>query len=127
VEYFGPWLRQQLKRRDWKQKDLADRAGVSTGAVSEWVNGHRRPEPPSCDRIADALGLPWDVVLAKAGHRERVEQTPDQELRGELKGVIDRLSVVQLETVRPMLLGLYRESRRDRLREGDDGAEAEGA
>ncbi len=63
------WLRQELRRRKWKQADLARRMNASTGAVSQWVNGIRVPLPESCERLADVLGADVDYVLALAGHR----------------------------------------------------------
>jgi transcriptional regulator with XRE-family HTH domain len=66
---FGRWLQAQMRRRDWSQADLAQQVKASTGAVSMWARGLRKPDPDSCERIADALGLDVDLVLTMAGHR----------------------------------------------------------
>ena len=66
---FGAWLQWQLDRREWSQSDFARKAGVSTGLVSNWVSGVRRPSPASVDKIADALMIDVDDVLMRAGHR----------------------------------------------------------
>lgn len=116
-EYFAPWLRRQLARRDMLQADLARRMNASSGMVSMWARGVRRPSPESCERIADVFGMQWDEVLAVAGHRQRDEKDPNDALRDELKSIIDRLPSPQLATVRPMLLGLYQDTRRERLKE----------
>src|SRR3954447_22795450 len=63
------WMRQELKRRDWTAADLARRSGIGTGRISEWMSGHRRPSPASCNVLADAFGVDPDVVLAVAGYR----------------------------------------------------------
>lgn len=62
-----------MDRRDWRQVDLAKRADISTTSVSHYLNGNRIPDPVTCDRIADALAVDRDLVLALAGHRP-----PDQ-------------------------------------------------
>ena len=63
------WIRQQLAKRDWTAADLARRTGVGTGRISEWMSGHRRPNPASCIVLADAFDVDLDDVLAVAGHR----------------------------------------------------------
>lgn len=66
---FGPWLRRQLARREMKQADFARRAGASPGMVSGWINCKRLPNHESADRIADALAVDRDDVLALVGIR----------------------------------------------------------
>lgn len=75
TETFPQWLQRQLDRREWRQVDLARRADVSGTSVSHYLNGNRIPDPMTCDRIADALAVDRDLVLALAGHRP-----PDQPL-----------------------------------------------
>lgn len=80
VVTFGTWLGQQLKRHEWTQADLARKSGLTQGRISDWLNDKRRPNPASCDKLADALGESVDVVLAMAGHRPHAydQDTPDQ-------------------------------------------------
>jgi transcriptional regulator with XRE-family HTH domain len=67
---FGRWLADELDRRDMTQADFARKVGASTGRVSEWLSGKRRPSPESLDRISDALpGVNLDYLLSIAGHR----------------------------------------------------------
>lgn len=66
---FAAWLHRQLQRREWNLSDLGRKADVKPSVVSRWSRGERVPSPESCERIADALGLPLDEVLAAAGHR----------------------------------------------------------
>lgn len=66
---FGDWLAYQLKRRDLSQTDFGTLVGSTQSAVSRWIRNERVPDPESCDRIADALGVDLDVVLLRAGHR----------------------------------------------------------
>jgi transcriptional regulator with XRE-family HTH domain len=74
---FGRWLQRQLDRREWKQADFARRVSLSTGTVSHWITGKRIPDPPSCDLIADALGIDVTDVLRRAGHLPVVSDDPE--------------------------------------------------
>lgn len=65
---FGDWLRQQLKKREWSQGELARRSGYRPGVVSTWVNDKRLPRERSLKDIARALELPEDEVFAAAGY-----------------------------------------------------------
>jgi transcriptional regulator with XRE-family HTH domain len=67
-ETFPAWLHRRLQRKEWTQSTLAKKVGVSTGRVSEWTTGTARPNPRSCDRIADALGADLREVMQRAGH-----------------------------------------------------------
>lgn len=70
-ETLAAWLRRQLLRRDWTQADLARKSGLSQGRISDWLAGKRRPNPDSCDKLADVFGVDVDTVLSLAGHRPR--------------------------------------------------------
>ena len=78
AESFPVWLGRQLQRRGWSQADfsreLSKAAGkrISTGLVSNWLSGARRPSSASCELIADVLFVDVDEVLAIAGHRPRL-------------------------------------------------------
>lgn len=75
---LGDWILRRLKGRDWSQADFARAIPTSTGTVSNWISGKRIPEPESCDKIADVLGLDVDDVLTIAGHRpEPIDFDPD--------------------------------------------------
>lgn len=64
---FGFWLRRQIELRDMTQTEFAQRAGATTGMVSQWILGRRRPSTDSVDRIADALRIDMDEVLVALG------------------------------------------------------------
>lgn len=76
---FGEWFMRELNRRDWSQSDFARHVGFSPGVVSNWINSGRRPEFESCLRIARALGVDPDLVVAKAG-RIPTKQVRDRPL-----------------------------------------------
>lgn len=80
---FGEWLGRELEQRRMTQVELASRVGVSPAAVSRWVSGQRVPDILLTERIAAALGIDDDIVLARAGH-VRFEEQRILELRQEI-------------------------------------------
>ncbi len=85
------WMRQELKRRDWTAADLARRSGIGTGRISEWMSGHRRPSPASCNVLADAFGVDPDVVLAVAGYRTPPEPLDPDDPRQRITSLLRRV------------------------------------
>lgn len=41
--------------------------------MSAYINGHRVPDPDTCDKIADVLSIDLDLVLWQAGHRPNID------------------------------------------------------
>ena len=85
------WIRHQLTKRDWTAADLARRTGVGTGRISEWMSGHRRPNPASCGVLADAFGADLDDVLAIAGYRVPVEPFDPDDPRRQIYSLLRRV------------------------------------
>lgn len=67
MESLTVWIIEELNRRDWNPADLAKRAGLSTGSLSNIMNGKRKPGPKALRAIARALGEPPDNVFRLAG------------------------------------------------------------
>ena len=107
---FGKWLSMQIRRRDMSQIALATKAGLSKSSISAYVNGERVPDPASCDRIADALGINLDVVLSQAGHRPQVERVPASDQKLAILGMVDRIDwtddanyLIAMGVLRPLM------------------------
>jgi transcriptional regulator with XRE-family HTH domain len=70
---MNTFLRQAMRDRGWTIPQLAEACEVAVGLAQRWVseNPHYRvtPNPLSCAKIATALGVDLDQVLALAGHR----------------------------------------------------------
>lgn len=64
---FNTWLTNELKRREWKPADLAHRAGLGSGSLSNILSGNRRPGPDICVAIATAMGEDPVNVFRQAG------------------------------------------------------------
>src|SRR5262245_11143044 len=64
---YKDWMRQEMRRREWRQADFARAVGVDVSMVSRWLQG-RRPDPASLERVAAGLGIDLDALLTLAGH-----------------------------------------------------------
>src|SRR5688500_4002745 len=67
MDNFTPWLLKELENRSWRPVDLARRAGLSIGSLSNILNGNRRAGPDMCKAIAQALGTPPEKLFRLAG------------------------------------------------------------
>ena len=56
AEAFGRRLRFYLEQNDMTQKELADKLGVSTAAVSTWINGIKTPRMDKVDIMCQLFG-----------------------------------------------------------------------
>lgn len=52
--------------RGWTQAQLAERVGVTQGAVGHWELGHREPLASSAWRLSKALGVPMEDLFTYA-------------------------------------------------------------
>lgn len=73
---FVSWLNRELQGRDWSQRELARRAGLSQTTVSQVLSYQRNPTPEFCIDVARGLRVPADHVLRRAGHLPPRPSTP---------------------------------------------------
>jgi lambda repressor-like predicted transcriptional regulator len=66
-EDFPEWIEQQLSQRGWRASDLAHKAGIDQGTLSNVLNRARGAGLVFCNRVAVALRLPPETVLRHAG------------------------------------------------------------
>lgn len=52
-------LRKSLHEAGLSVQDIADFLGVSRGSVSNWINGHNRPSPPTIRLWAQQTGVSY--------------------------------------------------------------------
>jgi transcriptional regulator with XRE-family HTH domain len=63
---FNDWILSQLQEHDWSQADLARASGLTTGAISNYING-RTPDKTALRKLAKAFKLPPETVFRAAG------------------------------------------------------------
>lgn len=56
-------LRSERLRRTWSQEQLADLSGHHQPEISDYETGRTFPRPESIKRLANAFGVPDDVVF----------------------------------------------------------------
>ena len=76
---YKNWLREEMRRREWRQADFARAVGVDVSMVSRWMQG-RRPDPASLERVAAGLGVDLDALLTLAGHRPQTARDDDPQV-----------------------------------------------
>lgn len=80
-------LKQLLKIKDIKQKEIAIEIGVAQPTVSDWVNGKKYPEGENLTKLAAILDVDPSVILGGSSPneahddaweiRERLRRDPD--------------------------------------------------
>ena len=92
---FSEWFANEMQRRKLTTRSFAKLIGMSPVSVSRWARGDRVPDIESCQHIAHGLQISDEVVLEKAGHRERQSTMRSQiEHRlAELRSTYDAIDV----------------------------------
>lgn len=120
---FPEYLARALRSREWTQADFARRMGVSTGSVTMWMSGKRRPDPASIQRIADVLFVSADDLLVIAGHRPPDDNVdPDSDL-ARILGMVRAIDWESHPERRDLLEGMFMGWAKDdrRARDAADG------
>lgn len=60
---LGERIAEILKNKNIRQKDLADRIGVTEATISRYIAGEREPKPEVLANIATALNTTSDYLL----------------------------------------------------------------
>lgn len=63
----GRTIREVRELRSMSIDDLAERVGVSPGAVSHWENGRFSPRQHHQTSLARALQVPWSTLFGLDG------------------------------------------------------------
>ena len=98
------WLSNQLEARGWGYNELARRAGLSSGTVSNVMAERSNPGLEFCVGVAEAFGESPVYLLRMAGLLPAVEG--DQEREERVLHVFRELSPDQQEAAIAMLRGL---------------------
>lgn len=85
---FNEWLLKQLEERGWKQADLARYSGITTGSISNYING-RIPDKNVLKKIAKAFKIPPEIVFRAANLLP--EENPKTELIEQITHLIQEL------------------------------------
>jgi transcriptional regulator with XRE-family HTH domain len=67
MEKFAIWLLNELDRQGWQQSEFAREAKITTGTLSNILNGNRKAGWDVCASIAGVLKIPPNEVFRRAG------------------------------------------------------------
>lgn len=96
------YLREQRKKKDWSQRDLASVADVSNAEISRIESGKRKsPNPAVLRAIAKALGVPVDQIYEEAGIIEKGQKFVDKFLEEHGDTPISELSAASSQRMMP--------------------------
>lgn len=69
---FGPYLKEIREKKGWSINQLAQAADISGSQISRIENGLRGiPKPQTLRKIAEALDVPYEELMSKAGYLEQ--------------------------------------------------------
>ena len=88
---YGRALKTLREVRQLKQKDLADRAALDAGYVSQIESGKKVPSTTALEAIAQALGVPMHLLMLFASEAHDLKGLSEPQAR-ELE--IQLLSIV---------------------------------
>lgn len=75
MESFGEQLRALREERKLTVNQLATYSGVSAVSISRIENGKRGvPKPATIKKLAEALKIPYEGLMYKAGYIEEVHE-----------------------------------------------------
>lgn len=109
MDSFSTWVLNEVDQRGWTPAELARRAGLNTGTLSNILNGNRRPGPEVCRAIAKALGEPEEKVFRLAGLLSSLPASNDPTLV-ELQELVKNLPPAQRKQALDFLRFLYQSS-----------------
>lgn len=93
---FNTWLLSKLKEKEWSQADLARASGLTTAAISKYING-RIPDAEALKKIARAFRLPNEQVFEAAG----VFPTELTTLETQETDLLTQIEKIKAQTISP--------------------------
>lgn len=98
---LGKAISEFRKRKQYRQSDLAEKLGIHQTLVARWENNKTRPRRKTLERLAEALDVPVQSLLA-SGFERLPEALDDPELTDMLQS-LPRLSQPQRDALKTFL------------------------
>ncbi len=97
---FGLWLQREREKRGLTQAKLATKAGLNRAVINKIENGQSTPTPDTLQAIADALGIPDEIIFRAAGY---IRSPSDTEYQEEFLHLLSQLSPQEREEILELL------------------------
>lgn len=98
---LGKAISELRKRKQYRQADLAEKLGIHQTLVARWENDKTRPRRKTLEKLANALDVPVESLLA-SGFERLPEALDDPELT-ELLQDLPKLTPPQREALKTFL------------------------
>lgn len=124
------YLRDELTRRGWTARELEARSGISDSTLGRLMS-EQEARPSQIKKLADALGVPFEYVMERAGFPSGWPKTADEEARRiaailaadpALKAFVERASRLSDEDRRAVLIAIETLLRRQNNSQSPPGA-----
>lgn len=69
------WLERIREQRNWTQKEVASRAGITRHYYTMIANGTRQPSVKAAQKIAKALGFDWTLFFEQKSNESLHDHT----------------------------------------------------
>ncbi|MFZ2097181.1 MAG: helix-turn-helix transcriptional regulator [Anaerolineales bacterium] len=74
---FSEWLINELNQRNWTQKELAKRSGLNPSTINYMIKHRRGLGLKSVNRLAQALGIPEELIIDKYENNKISRESSD--------------------------------------------------
>jgi transcriptional regulator with XRE-family HTH domain len=74
---FSEWLVNELTKRRWTQRDLAKESGLHPSTINYIIKNHRGLGLKSTRKIAQALGIPEELIIDKFENNQQTREEGD--------------------------------------------------
>ena len=108
---FADWLTEEVEKRGWSFRELARRAGLSSGAISQITTQRSFPGPEFCTGVARAFRIPPEEVFRRAGLLPPLPETEKKKQSVWLR--FTRLTPEQQDLILTTMEAWVRENRQD--------------
>ncbi len=93
---FNEWLTKKLQEVRWSQADLSRYSGITTGAISNYING-RIPDKSALIKIAKALKVSPEIVFRAANILP--QENPTTEIIQEITYLVEELPALEQQDI----------------------------
>ena len=86
---FSTWLKDQMNKRQWGNRETARQAGINNATIGNLLSGKTPPTLANCTALAKAFDVPTNSVLRLAG---LIEPVGPVTIRDDLKELLGQMS-----------------------------------
>lgn len=101
-------LRTLLEQRRMRPADLSRASGIPPASITRYLHGERQPTVENLTRIAEALGVPIDMLTSSSAPPQAAEPLTDLEVAFALRELAEKMGRRSVAEGKGELSGIYR-------------------